>query len=557
MLRMFVKRFICFFVSVFILMWQSCICFATIALPGEVSDSGVLTDAADAVIDLFTAAREWLQEDLYHTLPSYGNKLRSFFDESICGLNPTAQGRHNLVKQNTIIDGKQGYYYVCEYCGKSAGEITQEAENEYVASLPAQEITSDGGLIWHLTLEDVSGRELHFANSSSSNFSSYGVVVYPQTSATGINGNFIRVFDNRSFAVVSNRSGYDKVCYRVEIVKSSYPCDGIFVYYTNEFGTLKRNQVDSSVNYFYIYEYADLTENVRSANFKLPDIYVTPLFSFDVHSANVSDTYNINTRAASISGDYGIITQSGDIQKIDSQTIVNETNNTYYSPSTGEPVEFSDWSYDYSDRSYTLTTTEGDTTTVTYGDEYVTIQEGDTVYNVYYITNNSSSDSEGGDSGGGETPPAHMHNYTSDITTAPTCTLPGVRTFNCSCGASYTQQIAPTGHTWEVKNHVNTEYDSEGELLQQGYTVYRCSVCGEEYRSPDDSLPPGLVETDNQLAEVSNQVQAWYNSLRELYQGYIGFLTDAFRFLPDELVTLIEFGIGSSFVIAVSKKLLR
>ena len=284
---------------------------------------------------------------------------------------------------------------------------------------------------------------------------------------------------------------------------------------------------------------------------------IVPQTSYDVTSTIASDTYNIGTRASSITGNYGIVNSgSGEVTKIDTQTIVNETNNTYYSPATGEQQTFTDGSYDYGDRTYNLTTESGDTVTITYGDEHVTVNEGDTITNIYYITETTS-----GGNGGDDTPsnPAHTHSFTSEVTVEPTCTRAGVRTYTCSgCDASYTESIPAMGHAWEIKSDVKTEYDAEtGELLQAGYIVYHCPVCGQEYRSEDESLPPGIIGQDTQLAEVSGKIQTWYSSLRELYQGFLGFLTDAFRYLPEDLITLIEFGLGSSFVVAVSKKLLR
>lgn len=42
--------------------------------------------------------------------------------------------------------------------------------------------------------------------------------------------------------------------------------------------------------------------------------------------------------------------------------------------------------------------------------------------------------------------PVHTHNYISAVTAAATCTTSGVRTYTCSCGDSYTETIAATGH---------------------------------------------------------------------------------------------------------------
>lgn len=41
----------------------------------------------------------------------------------------------------------------------------------------------------------------------------------------------------------------------------------------------------------------------------------------------------------------------------------------------------------------------------------------------------------------------HSHSYTSTVTKAATCTAKGVRTYSCSCGHKYTQDIAALGHS--------------------------------------------------------------------------------------------------------------
>lgn len=41
---------------------------------------------------------------------------------------------------------------------------------------------------------------------------------------------------------------------------------------------------------------------------------------------------------------------------------------------------------------------------------------------------------------------SHVHSYTSIITTQPTCTANGVRTYTCSCGENYLEEIPAKGH---------------------------------------------------------------------------------------------------------------
>ena len=70
------------------------------------------------------------------------------------------------------------------------------------------------------------------------------------------------------------------------------------------------------------------------------------------------------------------------------------------------------------------------------------------------------------------------HSYGSySQTTAPTCTVPGVKTAACSvCGSTQTQEIAATGHTWSYVTIAPTE-------TLEGYDLYTCSVCGGQYRT--------------------------------------------------------------------------
>lgn len=52
-----------------------------------------------------------------------------------------------------------------------------------------------------------------------------------------------------------------------------------------------------------------------------------------------------------------------------------------------------------------------------------------------------------GGGGGGSSEPVHTHSYSSSVTKSPTCTGTGVRTYKCTCGDSYTETIAATGHS--------------------------------------------------------------------------------------------------------------
>ena len=76
-----------------------------------------------------------------------------------------------------------------------------------------------------------------------------------------------------------------------------------------------------------------------------------------------------------------------------------------------------------------------------------------------------------------ETVPMLEHTYTSAVTKAPTCLAKGIKTFTCGCGASYTEDIAPTGHSYKAEVIAPT-------CEEEGYTIHTCENdgCSSSYR---------------------------------------------------------------------------
>lgn len=67
----------------------------------------------------------------------------------------------------------------------------------------------------------------------------------------------------------------------------------------------------------------------------------------------------------------------------------------------------------------------------------------------------------------------HVHNYQDKVTKEPTCTAEGERTYTCSCGRSYTEQIEKRQHTEVIDAAL------EASCTQAGKTQgSHCSVCG-------------------------------------------------------------------------------
>lgn len=107
----------------------------------------------------------------------------------------------------------------------------------------------------------------------------------------------------------------------------------------------------------------------------------------------------------------------------------------------------------------------------------------------------------------------HSHSYSATITKQPDCTQAGVKTFRCSCGASYTETINAKGHNYGQIVVAPT-------LTDRGYTIHACFDCENSYtdsyvdspkQSTDgwyycESLPAG-VSSDTCIVEYKNHYE--------------------------------------------------
>lgn len=69
----------------------------------------------------------------------------------------------------------------------------------------------------------------------------------------------------------------------------------------------------------------------------------------------------------------------------------------------------------------------------------------------------------------------HKHSYTSKVTTEPTCTKTGVKTFTCLCGDKYTESIPVIDHSYN-----KTTITKNPTCVETGIKTFSC-VCGKFY----------------------------------------------------------------------------
>lgn len=77
--------------------------------------------------------------------------------------------------------------------------------------------------------------------------------------------------------------------------------------------------------------------------------------------------------------------------------------------------------------------------------------------------------------GSPETPtePTHTHSYSVSSTVDATCTQPGKKTYTCSCGDSYTEEIPALGHSFSAWH-----YNGDATVDADGTETATCSRCG-------------------------------------------------------------------------------
>lgn len=140
-------------------------------------------------------------------------------------------------------------------------------------------------------------------------------------------------------------------------------------------------------------------------------------------------------------------------------------------------------------------------------------------------------------------PDTCTHDWEETSRTDATCTLAGSVVYTCSiCGSSKTESLAKLSHTWEVKQSVQTSYDESGNVVTEGFTIYRCSVCGEEYKDTDGSGPPTAGSSDD-----TDDDDNWFTSLVKKLGDFLGttlgglitLIGTVIESLLDSLITLV------------------
>lgn len=334
--------------------------------------------------------------------------------------------------------------------------------------------------------------------------------------------------------------------------------------------------------------------------FDFPVIKVVP---YDYDKENVVSQYPSSGRPVFTDGKYGVVGSGGNVSLVDNtQSIINETNNTYYNPVTNQTSNVTDWTYNYDNRSYNVTTESGNTVTVTYGDKNISITEnnvveGDTItnnYTIYYVVDNGSQTPTPTPSPSPSpdiptpipTPGGCTHQYTITKEKEPTCTESGYKIYKCDlCGDTYTDSIKALGHDWHIvsENALSNDETPDSSPVSEStpapessaapdaspppaesgsettdptptsaptYTLYRCFRCNMEYKDFDGSGPPQNKDDEEEgglWGWVKKLFGSIWNGLLSILETIVGGTIDLVCKLIDELVAGVNHVITGLF----------
>lgn len=82
----------------------------------------------------------------------------------------------------------------------------------------------------------------------------------------------------------------------------------------------------------------------------------------------------------------------------------------------------------------------------------------------------------------------HVHKYESAITKEPTCAEKGIRTYTCSCGDEYTEEIDTIGHNY------SGEVTKNATCTENGIKTFICLNCNDSYEEEIPATGHRIIE---------------------------------------------------------------
>lgn len=401
-----------------------------------------------------------------------------------------------------VWDGVAGHYVcTCDVCGQTFIATYSDVANaydNYVNDLPSKSINSDGKLIWTPRISDVNLINPYI----------FEVNLSSQIYSKEINSDgslFISASLKYESAKIPQYGWSGAITF-------SAPIDGY--YYLVQ----PMEVIDGSDSSFRFFDEADIEDGLISANQVISFnsirrvgslavssysyIITMPVFQIAPSSSAYSDYLSIDYRPTSITGDYSVVGDNNEVTVFD-ETIFNEDNSTFFNPVTGDTHNVESWSYDYSTRTYTMTDENDNSSTLTYGDDNIIINDGGNTFTIYY------GDVRGSFGGGSSSDPTD------------------------------------TGIFGAIGNLLGTLVNG----LLGGIAAFLTKIL--------DGLTSLATVIGEKLLLLEETILGWFDTIPAIFSGFLAFLTAAFPFIPADIMLLLTFGLAAVVFIGIIKAIRR
>lgn len=175
----------------------------------------------------------------------------------------------------------------------------------------------------------------------------------------------------------------------------------------------------------------------------------------------------------------------------------------------------------------------------------VVVENGDTYNTLGYtfspvsLSPDIDVDAKPGGSGSGTTSNCE-HDWKRTESVDATCKVTGKATYTCTkCNETKTEVLPLVSHAWTVKTSVPTTYDDSGNILTEGYTIYRCDVCGEEYKDTDGSGPPLVKEPTTDDSDASDD-GSWLSKVGQAILDFFDLIGKIVKWILDGILSLFS-----------------
>ena len=293
----------------------------------------------------------------------------------------------------------------CDYCGNEFHGTATEVEKVYDEITPDYTIDDEGNVSNLVEWECK-----HNYNGFSSSIEMIGASFLDLT-VTGTNTTYPSYYLYGHFTAPQNTDVYltGKFQYSDDNFVNVTGCrNNVWLLYLANDGSWKKvNDTDNLVKISdetsdiptYKFNTGNYTEfRIQSTNQSVAKSQ-THLRQYQVPTARYYDTEtSLDNTPISGGGNITYTDVNGD-EIIAENVFFDQSTNNFYNPATDTTIPVDGWEYDYSTRTYTGHTENGDVL-ITYGDENITVVEGGNTYNYYYGNGNASNGGSGSGSDG-------------------------------------------------------------------------------------------------------------------------------------------------------------